>query len=102
MMFTMLNDEGKRLWGDVFLDGNVPVQSIAQTFAKLGGAGTQPIYKVDWPSLTPSQQEAVIKKLSLCFQDKPEVIRATIEKDGFIPLRASLTCGAAADMRHLL
>ena len=27
-MWTMLNDEGKKVWGDVFPDGKVPVASM--------------------------------------------------------------------------
>ena len=63
--WVRLNVEGKRVWGDVFPDGIVPVQSIATQHAKLEGIkDAESVFTVNWKELTTEQQQTLIEKLS--------------------------------------
>lgn len=93
--WARLNLEGKREWGDVFLDGKVPVQSITTQQAKLGGnKNPESVFTVDWKELTQCQQEAVLERLSQKSNVDKEAILTDILKVG-LPLRRNLifSCG---------
>ena len=63
--WAYLNAEGKAFWGDVFPDGEIPVQSIIAQAASLEGIDkTERVFLVDWTELTVQQQDAVLEKLS--------------------------------------
>ena len=93
--WVRLNVEGKRLWGDVFPDGIVPVQSIATQHAKLEGIkDAESVFTVNWKELTTEQQLAILEKLSEQTGATKEAILKDILKVGF-PLRRRYTinCG---------
>ncbi len=93
--WARLNFEGKQEWDDVFLDGKVPVKSIATQQAELGGnKDPESVFTVDWKELTGWQQEAILEKLSQRRGVVKEVILNDILKGG-LPLRRNLifSCG---------
>ena len=93
--WTSLNAEGKAVWGDVFPDGEVPVQSIISQSATLEGIDqTERVFLVDWKELTAQQQDAVLEKLSKRSGASKEVILKDVLKSG-LPLREKYTdsCG---------
>jgi hypothetical protein len=60
-----LNLEGKREWGEIFLDSKVPVQTIVNQKPVLESAkGVESVFTVNWKELSPFQQQAIIEKLS--------------------------------------
>ena len=90
-----LNAEGKAVWGDVFPDGEVPVQSIIAQSASLEGIDkTERVFLVDWKELNSQQQEAVLEKLSKRSGASKNVILKDVLKIG-LPLREKYTdsCG---------
>ena len=93
--WVRLNVEGKRLWGDVFPDGIVPVQSIATQHAKLEGIkDAESVFTVNWKELTTEQQQTLIEKLSEQSGAAKDQILKDILKAG-LPLRRRHTfnCG---------
>lgn len=91
--WACLNAEGKAVLGDVFLDGEVPIQSIIPQTANLEGIdGIEKVFLVDWKELTAQQQDAVLEKISKRFGASKEVILKDILKVG-LPLREKLTEG---------
>lgn len=91
-----LNEEGKKLYGAVFSDGIVPVQSMLPSKAILGGK-TQLMFKVDLKQLSREQMNKLVDFISLKFQAPKEAIKKQRENDGFIPLKADLTSSAGTD-----
>lgn len=94
-MWVCLNDEGKRVWGDVFPEGEVPVCSIDFQEAQLEDGGTEQIIMVNWKILTGQQQEAILTKISKRNGARREWIIADIQKIG-LPLRKRYTTGCVA------
>ena len=95
--WAYLNAEGKAVWGDVFPDGEVPVQSIIAQPATLEGIDkTERVFLVDWKELTAQQQNAVLEKLSKRSGARKDVILKDILKIG-LPLREKYTegCGTS-------
>ena len=93
--WVRLNVEGKRLWGDVFPDGIVPVQSIATQRAKLEGVkDAESVFIVNWKELNTEQQQAILEKLSEQSGATKDEILKDILKVG-LPLRRRYTinCG---------
>ena len=93
--WTSLNVEGKTVWGDVFPEGEVPVQSIITQPATLEGIDkTERVFLVDWKELTAQQQDAVLDKLSKRSGASKNVILKDVLKIG-LPLREKYTdsCG---------
>ena len=93
--WASLNAEGKAVWGDVFPDGEVPVQSIIAQPASLEGFDkTEIVFLVDWKELAGQQQEAVLEKLSKRSGAAKNIILKDILKIG-LPLREKYTdcCG---------
>ena len=63
--WVRLNLEGKREWGEIFPDGKVPVQTIANQKPVLESAkDVESVFTVNWKELSPFQQQAIIEKLS--------------------------------------
>lgn len=59
--WACLNAEGKPLFGDIFPNGEVPVQSIMPQHAKLEGVdGIDKVFLIDWKVLTAQQQDALL------------------------------------------
>jgi hypothetical protein len=93
--WASLNAKGKEIWGDVFPDGEVPVQSIIAQPATLKGINkTERVLLVDWKELTAQQQDAVLEKLSKRSGTAKNVILKDALKIG-LPLREKYTdsCG---------
>jgi hypothetical protein len=90
-----LNTEGKTIWGNVFPDGEIPVQSIIAQSATLEGLGkTERVFLVDWKELTLQQQDAVLESLCKRSGANKNVILKDVLKIG-LPLREKYTesCG---------
>jgi hypothetical protein len=90
-----LNADGKAVWGDVFPNGEVPVQSIIAQSATLEGVETtERVFLVDWNELTGKQQDAILEKLSKRRGVAREVILKDVLRIG-LPLREKYTdsCG---------
>ncbi len=91
--WAYLNAEGKAFLGDVFPDGEVPIQSIIPQPANLEGVdGIEKVFLIDWKELTAQQQDAVLEKISKRFGASKEVILKDILKVG-LPLREKFTEG---------
>ncbi len=93
--WASLNAEGKAVWGDVFPDGEVPVQNIIAQPATLEGIDkTERVFLVDWKELTPQQQDAVLEKLGKRSGVSKTVVLKDVLKIG-LPLREKYTdsCG---------
>ena len=100
-MWTILNDEGKKIWGDIFPDGKVPVTSMSFQEAKVGSR-TERIVLVAWTALSKEQKAAVLTKISDRLGAPKTVILKDIKKIG-LPLRESLTTGIiAAELRYFI
>ena len=98
--WAFLNEEGKKLWGDVFPDGSVPVRSMLTEQAKLEGAGTERVFLIDWAALTAEQQNAILEKLSKKFNAPKEAILDQVRKVG-LPLREKYTSGSGTRRMEL-
>ncbi len=95
--WAYLNDEGKKLWGDVFPDGEVPLQSmIAQTATLEGVDSVERIFLVNWKELSAEQQKAVLEKISKLSGASKDAILKHVLKVG-LPLREKYTegCGTS-------
>ena len=100
-MWTMLNDEGKKVWGDVFPDGKVPVASMIFQEMKVG-LGTECAVLISWTAFSKTQKAAVLTKISERSGVPKDLILKDIEKIG-LPLRESLTTGViAAELRYFI
>jgi hypothetical protein len=91
--WAYLNAEGKQLWGDVFFDGEVPIQDLTSQPAVLEGIQrTERVFLVDWKALTSKQQDGILEKLSKRTGDGKEVILKEVLRVG-LPLREIYTEG---------
>lgn len=97
-MKVMLNQEGKKLWGDIFRSGEVPVCSMTFQNSNLGR-----IILVNWKLLTALERELIVEKISiLSRQTSKDAILKDIEEKG-LPLRESLTTGTVvAELRWFI
>jgi hypothetical protein len=93
-MWVLLNDEGKRVWGDVFPDGKVPVSSWFRE-ADLEDHGTTRIILVNWWALSQGQKDVILTKISKTTRSPKEEILKDILKIG-LPLRESYTTACVA------
>lgn len=85
--WVYLNSEGKTVWGDVFPDGEIPIQSIIAQPATLEGIEkTERVFLVNWKELSTKQQEAILEKLSKLTGASKDVILKDVLKVG-LPLR---------------
>lgn len=92
--WAYLNDEGKRIWGDIFPTGEVPVRSIISQPADLEGIKEpERVFLVEWKDLTEQQKDAILTKLSKKSGASKNVILKDILKIG-LPLRVKYTNSA--------
>jgi hypothetical protein len=99
--WAYLNAEGKTLWGDVFPDGEVPVQSIIAQAATLEGVdGVEKVFLVNWKELTVQQQDAILDKISRRCGASKDVVLKEVLKVG-LPLRAKYTEGCGTSRLEL-
>jgi hypothetical protein len=87
-MKAQLNEEGQKIYGDIFPNGEVPVLNPVDFEAMLGDK-IQGVYLVAWHQLSAEQQSKIIEFLKTRFNGAEADIRAQIAKFG-LPLRASL------------
>jgi hypothetical protein len=95
--WAYLSADGKKLWGDVFPDGEVPIQSIIAQSATLEGiVGVERVFLVDWKELDAKQQNAVLEKISKLSGASKDTILKHVLKVG-LPLREKYTegCGTS-------
>jgi hypothetical protein len=88
-MKALLNEEGKKIWGYVFPDGEVPVKTISPIDAQIEGLGKTQVYVVDWAALAIDEREAILEHLKARFGDSKDAVETEILKSG-LPLRACL------------
>lgn len=99
--WAFLNSEGKTVWGNVFPEGEVPIQSIIAQSATLDCIdGTERVFLVDWKELTVQQQDAILEKLSKRSGVSKEIILEDVLKVG-LPLRKKYTEGCATSRLEL-
>ena len=99
--WAYLNDEGKKLWSDIFPDGIVPVRVMIPQVASLEGQ-KQPmrVYIINDKELSQEQIDKILTKLSARFNAPKEVIRKDMLEHG-MPLREELTNGSGTDQMGL-
>ena len=92
-----LNDEGRKLYGHIFPDGQVPVLSMVPQMAKLGGSETpERVYIVYVEELSSDQFKAIVDLIAEKSRAPRSVIEAEFKKNG-IPLRAKFVSGAGTN-----
>ena len=97
MPWVCLNDEGKKIWEDIFPDGKISVLGFSFTEARLtNGPEKEKVVLVNWKSFSKSQQNAVEEKISKLSGVSPEYILKDIEKRG-LPMREKYTTGVIAE-----
>ncbi|MCW4017982.1 MAG: hypothetical protein NWF00_04800 [Candidatus Bathyarchaeota archaeon] len=96
-MWVCLNEEGLRVWGDVFPDGKVPVCSMSFQDASLEGAGdSERVILVNFAALSEARKDGVLTKLSGRFGVSRDDIALAIKRVG-LPLRKRYTTGVVAE-----
>ena len=96
-MWTFLNDVGRKVWGEVFPDGQVPVCSMHFFNAFLGGSvGIEKVVLVNWSLLTVEQRDQIVSKISKKAQAPKEAVLKDILRIG-LPLRKIHTNGAIVE-----
>jgi hypothetical protein len=99
--WARLNPEGKRVWGNIFPNGIVPVQTIATQQARLEGIrDVESVFTVDWKELAIEQQQAILEKLSEQTGATKETILKEILKVG-LPLRRRYTVSCGTNRMEL-
>jgi len=104
MNLAFLNEEGMRLFGHIFPDGQVPVKHILTPRLHVKGYDGL-VYLVDWTKLDTSQQcqltDFFVQNRGMT---RNEFASLLAESHLTIPLRTSLVRGAASDtiLRHAL
>ena len=102
-MWVRLNDEGMKVWGDVFPDGKVPVRSLNFHDAALEGfGGKERVILVSWNGLSRVQKNGVLAKIGERSGASKEAVLKDILKIG-LPLRERYTTGVvAAELRFFI
>jgi len=100
-MNATLNDEGKKIWGNIFPDG-IPVLDIVSRTAEIEELGTDiKVYMVAWDALTPVQRGQILNLLATKFQCPEQAIEKDILAKG-LPLQAKYVSGVTIPTRMLL
>jgi hypothetical protein len=98
---ALLNDEGKKLWGHIFPNGEVPIKGISPQQAQVEGKGKMAVYLVDWAALTENERDMILVHLGRRFGNSKFLIEAEILKNG-LPLRADLVSCVPFPLRFLI
>ena len=93
--WTYLNAAGKKLYGDIFPEGMVPVLSMIPGTAVIGDQ-EEKIYLVCHEELSEVQTEKLVKLLAETFKAAEADVKNELLKNR-IPLRAKYTDGAASN-----
>ena len=92
--WAYLNEEGMKLFGEVFPNKTVPVVSMISTAGKLGSPDNiEEYFKVQWDELTDEQHDGILTILSDRFNVTKSQIKGQIAEIG-MPLRRTLTNGS--------
>ena len=103
-MSAILNEEGMKLFGDIFPDKKIPVLHPLRGETELEGVGEKQIYLVNVALLRRVDESAyqkLIKKVSEKFNAPIEVMGEEFNKRG-LPLRAELVLSVEIDMRFII
>ncbi len=103
-MSAVLNDEGMKLFGDIFPDKKIPVLHPLSGVTELEGAGEKKIYLVNISLLRRVEEptyQKLIKMLSEKFNVPIEAMDEAFNKQG-LPLRAELVSSVEIDMRFVI
>jgi hypothetical protein len=103
-MSAILNDEGMKLFGDVFPDKKIPVLHPLIGETELEGVGKKKIYLVNVALLRrveESTYQKLIKKLSEKFNAPIKAMDEEFNERG-LPLRAELVSSVEIDPRFLI
>lgn len=90
-----LNDEGMKIWGEVFPKRSVPVESMMPQSAKLEGKAER-VFMVWLDELSEDQTTKLVDILENQFNAPRDKILDELQRVG-LPLRESLTSGSATD-----
>lgn len=93
--WVFLNVEGKKLYGDIFPDGMVPVVSMIPGTAIIGDQ-EEKIYLVCHEELSEVQTKKLVKLLAGAFRAPEADVEAELLKNR-IPLRTKYTDGVASN-----
>ena len=99
-MKAILNDEGKRIWGYVFPNGEVPIKGTSSFKAQVEGKGEIEVYLVDLAALSQNEIALILDHLKNRFNNSEAEVESEIMKSG-LPLRASLVSCVAIPARFL-
>ena len=100
-MWVCLNDEGKKVWGDVFPDSKVPVCSMTFQEAHVGDH-IERVCMVNWQLLEEKKKIEIIRKIASKTGALESEIALAIKRIG-LPLRERLTTGVvAAELRFFI
>jgi len=95
--WAYLNEEGKKLYGKIFPDGQVPVLSMVPQMAKLGESETpERVYIVYVPELSEGEFKAIVDLIIEKFNAPRSAIEAEFRRNG-IPLREKFVSGAGTN-----
>lgn len=96
--WAYLNEEGEKIWSDVFPDSKVPVLSMIPKYGSLGSpeATPQHYFVVYVRELSDEQIEGILDILTEKFNAPREEMRTEFMEHG-IPLRQSLTNGSGTN-----
>jgi hypothetical protein len=99
-MKALLNDEGKKIWGFVFPNGEVPIKGISSYKAQIEEKGEMEVYLVDWAALTDQERDLILDHLKSRFENSKVAVLTEILKNG-LPLRAFLVSCVSIPARFL-
>ena len=95
--WARLNEKGKKLYGKIFPDGQVPVLSMVPQMAKLGESETpERVYIIYVPELLEEQFNAIVDLIVEKFKAPRSAVEAEFRKNG-IPLRERFVSGAGTN-----
>lgn len=101
MIKALLNDEGRKVWGYVFPEGEIPVKNLVSAEATLEGLGKEQVYLVNWAALTKKQRSLILAHLKLLTCVSVKKIQAEILAKG-LPLRAKYVSCTSVPSRFLI
>jgi len=101
-MWANLSDEGKKAWGSIFVENQIPILNPFSQKANMEGQQEKfDVYAINWFLVESERKEAILQKLSDKFGAPKDVIKADIEKIG-LPLQAKYVCSVGIDPRFLI
>ena len=96
--WIILSPEGKKLVGEIFPLGWIPIKSPFPTLVHLGDSEqTERAYLGLWRELSQAQRDGVLRILVERFAVSRDVIQTQFDKDGFFPLRERYVDGSGTD-----